>query len=97
MPTYVMLAKFTDQGIRNIKESPKRAEAFRSMCDKVGVRVKDLYWTMGRYDIVVIVEAPDEVTMEAILYSVGSLGNVRTETLRAFTAQETAQALAKLA
>lgn len=97
MPTYVMLAKFTDQGIRNIKDSPKRAEAFRSMCDKVGARAKDIYWTMGRYDIVVVVETPDEVTMEAILYSVGSLGNVRTETLRAFTAQETAQALAKLA
>lgn len=97
MPTYVMLAKFTDQGIRNIKDSPKRAEAFRNMCDKVGARAKDIYWTMGRYDIVVIVDAPDEVTMEAILYSVGSLGNVRTETLRAFTAQETTQALAKLA
>ncbi len=97
MATYVMLAKFTDQGMRNIKDSPKRAEAFRNMCDKVGARAKDIYWTMGRYDIVVIVEAPDEVTMEAILYSVGSLGNVRTETLRAFTAQETTQALAKLA
>jgi uncharacterized protein with GYD domain len=97
MPTYVTLVKFTDQGIRNIKESPKRAEAFRGLCDKMGAKVKDLYWTMGRYDIVVIVEAPDEVTMEAILYSVGSLGNVRTETLRAFTAQEASQALAKLA
>lgn len=97
MPTYVALVKFTDQGIRNIKESPKRAEAFRGLCDKLGAKAKDIYWTMGRYDIVVIVEAPDEVTMEAILYSVGSLGNVRTETLRAFTAQEASQALAKLA
>lgn len=92
-----MLVKFTDQGIRNIKESPKRAEAFRGMCDKAGARAKDLYWTMGRYDIVLILEAPDEATMEAIAYSVGSLGNVRTETMRAFTAQETNQALAKLA
>ena len=97
MPTYVMLTRFTEQGIRNIKESPKRAEAFRGLCDKLGAKVKDIYWTMGRYDIVVIVEAPDEVAMEAILYSVGSLGNVRTETLRAFTAQEASQALAKLA
>jgi uncharacterized protein with GYD domain len=63
----------------------------------VGARAKDIYWTMGRYDIVVIVEAPDEVTMVAILYSVGALGNVRTETLRAFTAQETNQTIAKLA
>ena len=97
MPTYVMLTRFTEQGIRNIKESPKRAEAFRGLCDKLGAKVKDIYWTMGRYDIVVVVEAADEVSMEAILYSVGSLGNVRTETLRAFTAQEASQALAKLA
>ncbi len=97
MPTYVTLANFTDQGIRNIKESPKRAEAFRGLCEKLGAKAKDIYWTMGRYDVVAIVEAPDDVTMEAVLYSAGSLGNVRTETLRAFTAQETNQALARLA
>ncbi len=97
MPTYVTLANFTDQGIRNIKELPKRAEAFRVLCEKLGAKAKDIYWTMGRYDVVAIVEAPDDVTMEAVLYSVGSLGNVRTETLRALTAQETSQALAKLA
>ena len=96
MPTYITLANFTDQGIRNIKDSPKRAEAFRALCEKLGGRVKDLYWTMGRYDIVAIVEAPDDVTMNAILYSVGSLGNVRTETLRAATAQEMGQAIARM-
>ncbi len=72
-------------------------EAFRSMCDKAGIGVRDIYWTTGRYDIVVILEAPDDVTMGAVLYSEGSLGNVRTETLRAFTAQETSQALVTLA
>jgi uncharacterized protein with GYD domain len=97
MPTYVTLAKFTDQGVRNIKDSPKRAEAFRKLCEKLGAKTKDIYWTMGRFDVVVIVEAPDDVTMDAVLYSLGSLGNVRTETLRAFTAQETNQALTKLA
>jgi uncharacterized protein with GYD domain len=97
MPTYILLAHLTDQGIRNIKESPKRAGAFRKHCEKLGARVKDLYWTMGRYDVVVTVEAADDVTMEAILYSLGSLGNIRTETLRAFTEQETNQALAKMA
>ena len=97
MPTYMMLTRFTDQGIRTIKDSPKRAEAFRKACEKLGARVKDIYWTMGRYDVVAIVEAPDDVTMEAILYSLGSLGNIRTETLRAFTAQEANQALAKMA
>ncbi len=96
MPTYVILAHFTDQGVRNIKDSPKRAEAFRGLCEKLGAKAKDIYWTMGRYDVVAIVEAPDDVTMEAILYSLGSLGNIRTETLRAFTAQEASQALAKL-
>lgn len=97
MPTYIVLAHLTDQGIRNIKDSPKREEAFRNLCDKVGAGVKDVYRTMGRYDLVAIVEAPDDVTMSAILYSVGSLGNVRTETLRAFTRQEADQALAKMA
>ena len=97
MPTYITLAKFTDQGIRTIKDSPKRAEAFRTVCEKLGGRVKDLYWTMGRYDVVTIVEAPDDVTMNAILYSQTSLGNIRTETLRASTAQDMNQALAKMA
>lgn len=97
MPTYILLAHLTDQGIRNIKESPKRAGAFRKLCEKLGARVKDIHWTMGRYDVVVTVEAADDVTMEAILYSLGSLGNIRTETLRAFTEQETNQALAKIA
>lgn len=97
MPTYIMLARFTDQGIRNIKDSPKREEAFRNLSKKVGAQVKDVYRTMGRYDVVAIVDAPDAVTMNAILYSLGSLGNVRTETLRAFTRQETDQALAKMA
>ena len=97
MPTYITLAKFTDQGIRTIKDSPKRAEAFRTVCEKLGGRVKGLYWTMGRYDVVAIVEAPDDVTMNAILYSLGALGNVRTETLRAFTRQETDAAVAKMA
>ncbi len=97
MPTYIMLAKFTEQGIRNIKDSPKREEAFRKVCEKLGARVKDVYRTMGRYDVAAIVDAPDELTMNAILYSLGSLGNVRTETLRAFTRQETDQALAKMA
>ncbi len=97
MPTYVILANFTDQGIRNIKELPKRTEAFRGLCEKLGARAKDIYRTMGRYDVVAIVEAPDDVTMGAIGYSVGSLGNVRGETLRAFAAEETTQALARLA
>ncbi len=97
MPTYIILANFTDQGIRNIKDSPKREDAFLKLCEKVGARVKDVYRTMGRYDVAAIVDAPDDVTMNAIVYSLGSLGNIRTETLRAFTRHETDAALAKMA
>jgi uncharacterized protein with GYD domain len=97
MATYIMLANFTDQGIRGVKETPKRAEAFAQLCEKVGVKLKETYRTMGHYDVVAIVDAPDDVTMSALLYGVGSLGNIRTETLRAFTLQETKAALAKMA
>jgi uncharacterized protein with GYD domain len=97
MPTYIVLANFTDQGIRNVKDSPKREDAFRSLCEKVGAQVKDVYRTMGRYDIAAVINAPDDVAMSAIAYSLGSSGNVRTETLRAFTRQETDAALAKMA
>ena len=97
MPTYIILGHFTDQGIHGIKDSPKREEAFRKLCEKVGAKVKEAYRTMGRYDLAAIVDAPDDVTMNAVAYSLGSLGNVRTETLRAFTRQETDAALAKMA
>jgi len=97
MPTYIVLGNFTDQGIRNVKDSPKREDAFRTLCAKVGAQIKDVYRTMGRYDLAAIIEAPDDVTMSAIAYSLGSSGNVRTETLRAFTRQETDTALNKMA
>ena len=61
MVTYVVLAKFTDQGVRNAKESPKRADAYKEMAKTFGVTVKEILWTQGRYDVVTVVEAPDEV------------------------------------
>lgn len=88
MVTFVVLAKFTDQGIRNAKESPKRAEAFRQLAKTVGVVVKDIFWTQGRYDIVTIVEASDESSAMSLNLSLGALGNVRTESLRAFSAAD---------
>jgi uncharacterized protein with GYD domain len=97
MPTYIILGNFTDQGIRNVKDSPKREDAFGKLCEKMGAHVKGVYRTRGRYDIAAIVDAPDDASMNAILYSLGSLGNVRTETLRAFTRQETDAAVAKMA
>jgi uncharacterized protein with GYD domain len=96
MPTYLVLGNFTDQGIRSVRDSIKREESFRKQCEKVGARVKDVYRTMGRYDIAAVLEAPDDVVLSALMYSVGAMGNIRTETLRAFTRQETEEAVAKM-
>jgi uncharacterized protein with GYD domain len=96
MVTYVVLAKFTDQGIKNAKESPKRAEAFKKMAQTFEVTVKDIFWTQGRYDIVTIVEAPDEVSATALNLSLGALGNIRTESLRAFSSAEMMKIVAKM-
>jgi len=88
MPTYVTLANFTDQGIRNYTDTPKRAKAFRDLVEQMGGTVKDMYWTMGAYDVVAIVEAPDDETATAAALKVSSLGNVRTTTLRGFNLEE---------
>ena len=96
MPTYVMLLSFTDQGIRNIQDSPKRSEAFKSTAKKAGATVKEVFWTLGQYDIVAIVEAPDDVTMTALGLATGKLGNVRTQTLRAFSAADMKNVLGKV-
>ncbi len=97
MATYIVLANFTDQGIRNVKDTTKRAEAFKEMAKKLGVTVKDEYWTLGPYDAVVTLEAPDEEAVTALGLSVGALGNVRTQTLRAFSAEEMNRILGKMA
>ena len=96
MMTYVVLATFTDQGVKNAKESPKRAEAFRQMARTFGVTVKDIFWTQGRYDIVTVVEAPDELSATALNLSLGALGNIRTESLRAFSAADMMKIVAKM-
>jgi len=87
MATFISLISFTDQGIRNIKESPNRAEAFTGMAAKLGLTVKSIYWTAGNYDLVVVTEGSDEAAMAALL-SAGSLGNVRSQTLHAYSASE---------
>ena len=96
MATYIMLANFTDQGIRNVKDLVKRAEAFKELAKGAGVTVKDLYWALGQYDIVAIADAPDEVTMTALGLTLGKSGNVRTQTLRAFSADDMTKILAKV-
>ena len=97
MPTYICLMNFTDQGVRSVKETTKRAEAFKAAAQKVGVTIKETYWTLGRYDLVSIVEASNEETATAMCLSLCSLGNVRTETLRGFSAEEMSRVLAKMA
>jgi uncharacterized protein with GYD domain len=96
VPTYIILGQWTEQGIRNVKETPRRETMFRELCEKHESRVKDVYRTMGRYDVVATVEAPNDLAITTIAYALGAMGNIRTETLRAFTRQETDQALAKI-
>jgi len=87
MPTYVTLASFTDQGIRNVKDSPERLQAFRSMAEKLGITIKSVVYTVGRYDIVTVVEGSDEAVTTALL-KLGSMGNIRTETMRGMSPEE---------
>jgi uncharacterized protein with GYD domain len=96
MATFVVLASFTDQGIRNVKETINRAEAFKELAKKSGVTVKDMYWTLGRHDIVVTCEAPDDESSTALMLSVASRGYVRSETLRAFSFDEMTKILGKM-
>ena len=96
MVAYVVLAKFTDQGVKNAKDSPKRAEAFKQMAKTFGATVKDIFWTQGRYDIVMIVEAPDEHSATALNLSLSALGNIRTESLRAFSSEDMMKIVAKM-
>lgn len=96
MAIYIVLVNFTDQGIRNVKDTTKRADAARELAKKFGVTFKELYWTLGNYDEVIIFEAPDDASMAAFLASIGALGNVRTQTLRAFSQADVNGILAKL-
>src|SRR6478752_4925324 len=74
MAIYIMLATFTDQGIRKVSDSPKRTDAFKEMAKKCGATVRDAFWTLGEYDMVAIVEAPDDISMTALGLSSGALG-----------------------
>jgi uncharacterized protein with GYD domain len=96
MAQFVVLAGFTDQGIRKVKETVSRAEAFKEMAKKSGVTVKDMYWTLGQYDVIAICEAPDDEAATALSLSVCSRGNVRSQTLRAFSFDEMKTILGKM-
>ena len=88
MATYIMLFRYTQQGIGNIKESPARIEAGRKIFRELGAELKDWYLTSGAYDGIIIVEAPDHETVARAALALGSLGNIKTETMRAFTENE---------
>ena len=96
MASYVCLIQFSDQDIRNIQDTVKRGEAAIAEAQKMGMKIVEEYWTMGAYDAVVIVEAPDDETMSAFILKVGSLGNVKAQTLRAFRRNEMEGILAKI-
>lgn len=96
MVTYVVLGNFTDQGVRNVKDSPKRADAFKEMAKTFGVTVKEIVWTQGRYDVVTVLEAPDEAAAMSLSLNLSALGNVRTETLRAFSAADMTKIVGKM-
>jgi uncharacterized protein with GYD domain len=97
MATFVVLGCFTDQGIRSVKDTAKRAEAFQQKAKKVGATVKDLYWTLGQFDVLAICDAPDDATATALALSLAAQGNVRTQTLPAFTQAEIGAILGKMA
>jgi uncharacterized protein with GYD domain len=96
MSSYLVLIQFTDQGIRNIKDSPKRAAAAAAAAKKFGVKVREQFWTLGPYDGALVLEAPDDETVTAWALNLGSLGNVKTQTMRALGAKEFATAIAKI-
>jgi len=96
MATFLVLTRFTDQGSRNVKDTVARSDNYKQMAKKLGVTVKELYWTLGQYDVIALCEAPDDETMTALSLSGGSLGGVHTQTLRAFSADEMKAILAKM-
>jgi uncharacterized protein with GYD domain len=96
MATYVSLLQFTDQGIRSIKDTTKRAEAAKATASKMGVNLRETLWTLGAYDLVLVGEAPDDETITSFALSLTSLGNVKSQTLRAFNAKEVDAILAKM-
>ena len=96
MATYILLANYTEQGIKGIKDTVKRTESVKELAKKAGCTMKESYWTLGAYDVVAVFDAPDDETMTAFSLSMAKLGNVKTQTLRAFTPAEMNGVLGKM-
>jgi uncharacterized protein with GYD domain len=95
MPHYISLVNWTEQGIKNVKEAPKRVDAVNAMASKLGAKM-EIFFTMGDYDIVALTEAPNDDAAMQLLLEIGKLGTVRTKTLKAWTQAEATKVLAKL-
>ena len=96
MPTYISLVQFTDKGIQAAKETTRRVADWAAKVQSKGVNIKQMYWTLGHYDQVCIFEAPDDETAASVLLGSDMLGNIRTQTMRAFTASEMDKIIAKI-
>jgi uncharacterized protein with GYD domain len=96
MPTFIVLANFTQQGIEKIKDSPTRLDAAKQAAQRMGGAIKAFYLAMGRYDMVIVAEAPNEETLAKVILATGAQGSIRTETLRAFTEDEYRKLIAEL-
>lgn len=96
MATFVSLINWTDKGVAGFRETVARADAAKRAAEAMGGSIKDIYWTVGPYDIVTVAEFPDDATGTAFLLALGSQGNIRTTTLRAFGADEMAEIVAKV-
>jgi uncharacterized protein with GYD domain len=96
MPTYITLIHYTKQGVKTFKDLPQRIEETKAAGEKVGAKLVGYYLTMGQYDAVAISEAPDDQTIAKLALAAGERGNVRTETMRAFTGEEAMQIAADL-
>lgn len=97
MATYILLLHYTEQGMKNIKESPSRLDAVRKLFESQGAKLKDFYLVTGHYDAVCICEAPNDEVFARLALTAGSKGNVRTETLHAFTEEEYRKITASIA
>jgi uncharacterized protein with GYD domain len=95
MATYLTTIKFTPQGLSNVQDTCKRAAAFKGAAKKMGVKVRDIFWTLGAFDGAIVFEAPDEETATALMLQLAALGNVQTRTARAFTETEMEKIVAK--
>jgi uncharacterized protein with GYD domain len=97
MPRYVVLVNWTDQGIKNVKHTTERMDHGGELAEKHGLKLEQAYWTVGPYDMLTIFEAPNDEALSAHLLEIGSLGNVRTTTLRAYSEEEMSEILQRLA